>query len=122
MSDLRKKILASKDVREEVIDCPEWDAKVLVKSMTADARARMTEHLYRGREDDAERLTWADMYPQIVVACSYDPDSGERIFTPDDANELAEKSAGPVERIALAGMRLSGLSQDADEELGKDSS
>jgi len=57
----------------------------------------------------------------MVILCSFDPESGEQIFSQDDRDLLLSKSAGPLELIALAAMRISGMTPDAIDVAGKDS-
>lgn len=122
MTTLRDRILNADDVQSETVDVPEWDAKVEVRSMTASARANLLEHFYHQRsngDSDSVEPSWAELHPHVVIACAYDPESGERLFEPGDADALGAKLAGPVERIALAGMRLSGLTEEEADDAGK---
>lgn len=118
MASIKETIKAANDIRSEVIEIPEWgQVKIEVRSMSAKARAR----LLKAAATDDGQVDLEKLYPSILVACCYDPDSGEPIFTPGDEAFLSEKSAGPVEKLAGAGMRLSGLTEEAVEE-GKDAS
>jgi hypothetical protein len=58
----------------------------------------------------------------ILVGTSYDPESGAKLFTEADIPLLKQKSAAAVQRLVDAGTRLSGLTEDAVEVAGKDSS
>ena len=62
------------------------------------------------------------VYPEIVISTSFDPETGEQIFSPEDRAALLSKSATALDRLATVGMRLSGFTQEASDELGKDSS
>lgn len=105
------------DVTSEIVHVPEWDVTVAVKSMTGRARARL---LKAAAQADGT-MDFEALYPAILIACCFDPGTDEPVFTGADANWLNDKSAGPVERLAQVGMRLSGLSKEAVDE-GKGSS
>ena len=62
------------------------------------------------------------VYPEIVIATSFDPESGEQIFSPNDRDALLAKSANALDRLASVGMRLSGFTQESADVAGKDSS
>jgi hypothetical protein len=115
MSAISDRIKAADDMTSETVTIPEWDVTVAVRSMTGRARARL---LKAAAQPDGT-MDFETLYPAILIACCFDPESGEAVFTDADAKWLNEKSAGPVERIAQIGMRLSGLSKDEVEE-GKD--
>jgi hypothetical protein len=116
MSAISDKIRAASDVTSETVVVPEWDVTVSVKSMTGRARARL---LKAAAQADGT-MDFEALYPAILIACCFDPESGEPVFTDADS-WINDKSAGPVERLAQVGMRLSGLGAGA-EDSGKDSS
>lgn len=114
---LRDKIRDADDKQSEIVDCPEWDCKVEVRSMSAKARGKML----RESMTEEQTLDYEVLYPQVLIATCFDSEEGSQVFEPADAEWLADKSAGPVERLAQAGMRLSGLTQEAAE-AGKETS
>jgi len=117
--NLRETILAATDIPSEVITIPEWGVEILVKGMSAGERL----HLQKVSFDQAtQQVMMEKMYPDIVVSCCHDPETGEPIFTDDDKDAILAKSSAAVERIAEVGLRLSGLGKDAQDEAGKDSS
>jgi hypothetical protein len=117
--NLRDKILAAADIPSEVITIPEWSVDILVKGMSAGERL----HLQKVSYDQATgQVHMEKMYPDIVVSCCHDPESGEPIFTDADKDAILSKSSAAVEKIAEVGLRLSGLGKDSQDEAGKDSS
>jgi hypothetical protein len=62
------------------------------------------------------------VYPEIVIATSFDDITGEQIFKPSDRDTLLTKSAVALDRLAQVGMKLSGFTQESSDEAGKDSS
>jgi len=111
---LRERILAKDDSALEIVAVPEWDETVEVRSMTGKERSRVMKEYMVDGELDMERL-----YPVLIIACTYDPDTGEQVFTPADTEALNKKNAGPLERVAQAALRVSGLAPGAVEAAGK---
>ena len=60
------------------------------------------------------------MYPEMVILCAHDPETGERIFTEADRDALLGKSAAALELVALTAMKVSGMTGEAQKEAGKD--
>jgi len=118
MSNLSEIIFAKSYIAEELIHVDAWGVDILVKAMTARDRARMVEQAGGGEAS----MNLEQILPDLVILCSYDPESGERIFMPSDRDALLAKSADPIEKIALKAMALSGMSDTAVDEAGKDSS
>jgi hypothetical protein len=115
---IRDLILAKQDIPSEVVEVPEWGVKVEVRGMTGAERTRIMDKA----SDNNGQVNLQFIYPEIVIATSFDPESGEQIFVPADRDVLLSKSASAIDRIALVGMRLSGFTKEAADELGKDSS
>lgn len=115
---LRDKILNADDITSEIIDIPAWEVQVEVRSMDGRSRTRLLK-----MASDAEgNIDMEVVYPEMILLCAFDPETGERIFKESDRDAVLSKSAGPVELLALAAMRVSGMSSDAMDEAGKDSS
>lgn len=113
---LRDLIAEASDIRAETVNVPEWGVDVEVRSMSMRARAAMFAQSAAGGALAIEKF-----YPAILIACCYDPKSGEKVFGADDLDMLADKSAGPVERLAKLALSVSGMSDEAVDE-GKDGS
>lgn len=109
MSDLRAKILNADDVVSETVDVPEWGVTVSVRGMTGAERAKFLEATIG--EDGKPQFD--RIYPEILIACTTDPESGEKVFEAADRDTLNGKAAAPTERIAKVAMRLSGIDDDS---------
>lgn len=114
---LRDQILAVKDIASETVEIPEWTLTVEVRGMTAAERTRIMNLAMK----DGGDLDLQMVYPEIVIATTFDPESGVQVFDPSDRDALLGKAATAVDRIALVGMRLSGFTKEAADEAGKDS-
>lgn len=114
MSDtLRSKILASQDIPGEQIDVPEWGVTVEVRGLSSLQRSQ----LYA---DTREGESAAYLYLRLVVATTFDPETGEQLFAESDIDALGRKSAEAIDRITQVAMRLSGMGAKAVDEEGKD--
>lgn len=117
MTLLSAKIFAADDIAEESVTIPEWDVTVLVKSLTAKARAQMISEALNNNGV----FNFENVLPDMVILCTFDPESGERVFGDNDRDALMTKAASPIENIASVAMRLSGMTEVATSALGKES-
>lgn len=105
---LRDHFLAASTERVEVV-IPGWDEPVFVRKLTL----QETLDLLTGDKPTALRTA------ELVALSVVDPD-GDRVFTTDDVEALANGPHGAaLLRISAAAMRFNGLDQDAPERLGK---
>jgi len=114
---IREQILNADDIETELVEVPAWGVTVEVRSMDGRSRTR----LLKSAADNDGVIDMERMYPEMVILCSFDPETGERIFTADDVDALLSKAAGPLELIATTAMRVSGMTGDAVDVAGKDS-
>lgn len=115
---LRDQILSLNDIPRELVFIKEWNLEIEVRGMTGAQRTRILDLAM----DDKSGINLQLVYPEIVISTSFDPSTGELIFSPEDRDALLSKSANALDKLAQAGMRLSGFTQQASDELGKDSS
>lgn len=117
MGSLRDRILGASDIRRESVRVPEWDVVVEVRGLTGSQRAKLMKNGFDARGGaDFEKL-----YPELLIASTFDPETGEQVFSEADRESLNGKSGAALERVAQAAMRISGLSPDAVEEAEKNS-
>ena len=115
---LRDQILALADSTSETVNIPEWNLAVEVRSMSGAARAALVQAgALQGQLPNMTKFT-----SDIVVMCTFDPKTGEQVFTNDDAEAVMEKNGSALEQIVTVAMRLSGFSKDAIDAAGKGSS
>lgn len=112
---LRDRILAADDIGKKLVHIPEWDVDVEVRTMTAGKRSEMM----KAATDDDGNIDVAQLWPMIIVATAYDPETGESLFTPADVDALKEKSAAAVEMLGGEAMAMSGMGGDPVDEEGK---
>lgn len=114
---IRDRIIAADDIETEIVDIPQWDVTVEVRSMDGRSRTRL---LSAAAENDGV-LNLEQFYPEVVILCSFDPETGERIFEPGDADLLLSKASAPLEILAQAALRVSGMAGDSLDQAGKGS-
>ena len=116
---LGNRILAMQDVKSEIVEIPQWEGvKLEVRSMTGLERADMLERYM----DNDGNMNIRDLYPSMIIACTFDPETGEPVFSGEQADALNAKNAAALEKVAQVAMRLSGMNEVAQEAMGKDSS
>ena len=115
---IRDQIMKAKDISGELMEIKEWGVKVEIRTMTARQRARVMENAI---DPVTGKSSISVIYPEIAIACVFDPESGEPVFTIDDKDALLEKSGAVLEKIASKAMTLSGLTEEASASLGKGS-
>ena len=103
---LREKILKSNDKKMETVFIPEWDCKVVVKSMNAKDRVNLTKN------PDLNILA------RMAIVSLYD-EEGTRIFSDDDIDVINEKDAAVLDRIGSLAMKINGLGTQAEDEILK---
>ena len=113
---LRDQILAADDIGTQTITVEQWGVDLEVRTLSAVHRSRMLQtcSLPDGSVD-LDRL-----YPMLIIATVYDPDTGEQVFSESDMTSLQEKSASAIEFVAQAAMQMSGMTAKAVDEEGKD--
>lgn len=115
---LRDQIMKAKDISGELMEIKEWGVKVEIRTMTARQRATVLENAV---DSETGKTSISSMYPEIALACVFDPETNEPVFKPEDKDALLEKSGAVLEKIASKAMQLSGLTEEASASLGKGS-
>jgi len=119
-------ILNADDLRDDVVDVPEWGGRVRIRAMTGGERQEFDESLMRVSQKAGEDGATIDFHAHRLrlKLCSMvmiDAD-GHRLFPkPDDVARLAQKSAAALQRVYERAAELSGLSREAVEEAAKNS-
>jgi hypothetical protein len=116
----REDILKADDRPTEVVPVPEWGGEVMVRGLDGTSRDEFyaTQAVRRGNQivQDLENAT-----AKLVARCIVDPDTLEPLFTQSDVDALGRKSGHALNRVGDVAARLSGLTDDDMEELGKGS-
>lgn len=117
---IRNKIRQAQDRASEIIEVPEWDVTVEVRSMTGTQRSAVVSAL---TSDDGEGNKLAALWGETLVSCLHDPETGDPVFEAEDVEWLlSEKSSEVLDRLAQVCLRIGGITEGAVDEAGKDSS
>lgn len=106
-ASLRDRIRASEVKAGKPYEVKEWGAKLDIRSLTVKKKNALAD---------------ADENPDgfvsdVLIACCYDPKTGEPVFTEeDDAAWLCEQPANVIEPLLFVALRQSGMS---DEDLAE---
>lgn len=111
----REQILAAPDIKDEIVDVPEWGGAVRVVAMSGHDRDEFEESMVvmRGRN----RTMNLANFRANLVARSIKDEQGRRIFNDRDIVALGEKSAAALTRVVVVAQRLSGLTEEMVQEL-----
>ena len=119
----REAILKADDLPTETVAVPEWGGEVLVRGLNGTQRDEFEASTIalRGPMGKQQAVPdTANIRAKLVARCIVD-DDGEPMFTQHDVHELGKKTSAALDRIFEVASRLSGISKDDLEELGKDS-
>ena len=104
---LRERLLANPPVfRRRMVEVPEWDAKLEVRSLSVDAKMS----LGKLTESDSDP---AGVMVHLLASCVFDPDSGEHVFTVADGEWIRQQDSAVVEEVATVALEVSGLKERA---------
>lgn len=114
---LRDRILAAEDIQTRRVVVPQWEVEVELRTLSALERTRLIKTCTDGEGNvDLEK-----MYPMLVIAACFDPETGGKVFDVSDFDQIADKSAAAIEFVARNAMELSGMNANAVDAEGKDS-
>ncbi len=108
-------VLRAKKLKKELVPVPEWGGSVWVQEMTAEMRDRFDGWVVNRKTNSQE-----GMRLQVLISTVVNED-GTPMFTELDIPDLKGKSGCATTRLSDAGMRLSGMSEEAKVEETKNS-
>ena len=121
MAGLRDKILAANDVESELVEIPGMGSQ---RRGSLDVAGNARAHRPDGKRSRGSAQVRRQRRPRlpasVVIATAFDPETGEALFTADDIAALNNKNAAAVGKLSEVGARLSGLTDEAKVEAGKD--
>lgn len=109
----RDSILQADDLAREEVDVPEWGGRVYVRVMTGAERDSYEQACLEATKDG--RADVEGLRVRLLLMTLSD-DKGSTLFTAQDADVLAGKSAAAIDRCFQVALRLNGLTEEA----GKD--
>lgn len=118
MSDLKKRIKAVDDIQKEVVHVDEWGEDIEVRGMDGIGRAEFMKNAY---DEDGKPII-SELWPEMVMATCYETGTDNKLFGPDDKEWLIKKNGRALSKLALVGMKLSGISDEARTDIKNGSS
>lgn len=110
----RDQILASEDLKTQIIDCPEWGGSVKIQTMSGFSRDRFEASL-QGKNGGTNLV---NVRAKLAAACIVD-DQNVLMFDEKDIAKLGNKSAAALERVFVAAQKLNRISDGDVEDLAK---
>jgi len=113
-------ILNCDDTKRERVNVPEWKGFVYVSVMSAAARDEYEVSMISDERaaDGSAIMDRDNMRAKLVVATVTD-ESGNRLFTTEQAAELGQKSCAPIMRLYEIASRINVLTDPEIEEAAK---
>jgi len=97
----KEDILKAQDLPKEIVDIPEWNGQVEVRTQTAKERTQFLKSI--------RSITEENTIENLAIAfCVYD-DKGNRFFSNEDSVLLGNQSAAVVTRLTQSINRLNAL-------------
>lgn len=122
---LREQILNAPDIKKELLAIDVWGVTVEVRTLTGAQRAACKEaSQVTATDEDGEQVRRSDegkLTAAIVIAATYDPETGKSVFGEADRDALLEKSAAALDKIVGAAGRMSGLTVTEQKAIEKNS-
>lgn len=108
-------ILGAEDLKHEDVEVPAWGGTVRVRAMTGAERDEFRAAI------QSEDGVPVGKFSVALLAATLIDEAGARLFTMEELDQLAEKSAVSIDKPAAVAMRLNGLGGGAIEEATKNS-
>lgn len=113
----RDAILSAQDIKRELVSVPEWGGDVYVRALTGAERDSFEASVVEQR-GKKQIFHTQDIRAKLVARAVVD-ESGNRIFTDTDVKALTQKSASALQRLFEVAQRLSGITEDAVDEMAE---
>lgn len=108
----REQILKADDLVTEIVDVPEWNGSVIIRTITGIERDQLEASIVT----DSGEKNMDNLRAKLIVLSVVDED-GKRMFNTVDIVALGGKSAAALSRIFTVAMKLSGFSKEEVEKL-----
>ena len=118
----RDDLLKADDRQPEEVDLsdiPGFHGSVLVRGMTGKERDAFEVSMMQPGRGGRREVNPVNVRAKLVARCVVD-DDGNRLLSDADVAELGEKSAWAINRIYTVAARLSGMSDDDQENAVRD--
>lgn len=111
----RAEILAAKDIKTETVAVPEWGGAVVVRALDGKQRDAFEESvMIKGKKGSVDIISKRMRVKLLAIAIV--DEKGAPLFTEDDVELLAGKSAAAIDRVFKVAQSLSGLAEEQVQE------
>lgn len=111
MSSIRDRVISS-ELKVDAVEVPQWGGKIGIREMTVKQRVAFANEWARRP---------AVALVDVLIDCTFDPDTGKALFEKADRDVLTEKGGTPIQSVTDQIFTLSGMSAAATKELEKNS-
>lgn len=113
----KEQILSAQDVKIEPVAVPEWGGEIFVREFSGRSRAEVIAFLSAKKKAGEEQVEASvyEVFPLVIRLAACD-DKGQLLFDASDIETLKDRNGKALERVALAAMKLNGLTKGAGEE------
>lgn len=115
----KEQIQAADDLKVEIVEVPEWEGALRIRTLTGRERDKLEADLLSGKKN-GQKLNLDNIRARMVVATAID-EEGKSLFAPKDLGWLGNKSGAALSRVSEVAQRLAGMSAEDVEELAKNS-
>lgn len=115
---MRDEILKKVDLAEETVYIPQWETYLIVRALSASERSRVVRMAF---DDKGNPKFDSGLIGPLLIASVRDPETKEKVFTPDDMDALLEKNAQALQKLFEVAARLAGLDTMAAKRAEKNS-
>ena len=121
---IRDLVAEANDIEVRQVEVPEWGVTLELRAFSLDARSAFLDSMNLGQHEDGAELQGAisKMYPAMLIAACFDPDTGAPVFTENDRPMLLGKNGTVVDRIGDVIMKMNGMAEGAIDDAKKGSS
>lgn len=124
--DIRRRVFAAPDRQFESVPIPEWGVTIVMRSLSAaekdvweDSILKMKTVGKGKKKKSVRRVDAKNLRAKLVAACAVvSADDVTPVFTEADLDALGAKNAVPVDRLFEAAQRLTGITEEDEEDLG----
>ncbi len=107
---IRDKIIKADDLGSEIVSVTEWDVKIEVRAKTVDQQYELLDKCRKPNGDIDGKL----LAVETILATSYDPDTGDRVFEDADRDMLRGKNSSAFQTLLAAANKAAGLDTEDD--------
>jgi hypothetical protein len=111
----RDAILSADDLKKELVPVPEWGGDIYVRALTGAERDQFEASIVEMR--GKKSVFKPENIRAKLAVYSVCDEGGKRLFSDADMTALSKKSAAALQRVFETAQRLSGITEDAVEEL-----